>query len=1069
MLPCNGQPGPSSSAASGSSRSGDAPSVLNIYDASVGPEFLDAFEQCAQSSSTANVPVDVSMLRGMDYAPYASPAFTEGIPIQQQIQMDSNIRCYSSINPGQGVGDAHPAVYSQAARYPMPDQMFWSGMMPPTVASNATYANCFPQHAQGPSYYTYINSVSQNPPGPATHAYASFIQPNPQGLSTDPFTNRIAGLVHQELPSSSLPVTLNASSSAIGNVSTLAEVLQSTSPPTFRHEGFDYSFLFVASDGHTCMWRCQFHKRRCLGTLREDVLAKTFTLTRKHNHPPVAGGSSSDTTPQLSRCPSVVEMRRFIFDAESSLQPSTASSAVKESEDELPTDLARQTPPSTIHRAPPATIAHATWSPPSNPPPACSALPALNLEHYRDDSCLARIWQRNESLFGDSATFHVYWPEYAGIEHVFRTRRDRFFKLKDDLDTNVPTSGPSGEERKAELACARIEFEKSIHRLIRFLVLARSVPQDLRRCLEVGMGFNSIFRQLRLPCEQVQDPLRNDLYDWNEDQRCQLAWTHLYDKTLKAENVILFRCLFENCQYTTESSDQRTQRHINASLRKHYYKHVPKIETCQNPSLANDQLLTMVPADSSLVSTPISDGIQQQGFPETAFASISKYIETTFPPDQSGDKRADAHGQQEGTPASAHLLDQDEPQDDGVEMVTIEINNSFSTLEPDAAQLSPTLQEFLNFVEPSSQEEHLQENGMDDTQKETTGSLDRLGAMPAADAPEGNEPAPEIESGSSHARVKREPCERQEVYVRPTEDHEPETSSPPPDDNRLSQASNGKGNVPSPSKMTIRMRPLHTEDIPRESMAAISLACETGVSQQPDIIMRKEDSASEDRSSVYGEKKNTPAVGALEPVPAAPSEPVDSETASRASEDTIGPRMPIDKSRPYRFAHVAYQFSSAISLSPSKMIVRMRPLRPTDGSAQSPDTSRAMLVGSSCMQRGTDDSDDDDNVCDGEPQSDGPIGSPFTTDGEEAGSSTANNDADAMQVDTEELPEMSLKVTSLDDLEPADYFQFFERGERRRWRCRFVDCDYSNNSHAPMIQVRQMLKKHCQEAHFSGI
>ncbi|KAH7724093.1 hypothetical protein AAVH_08353 [Aphelenchoides avenae] len=1028
MLPCNGHQGPSSSAATGSSRSGDAPSVLSLYDASVGTEFLNAFEQCAQSSSTANVPVDVSMLRGMDYAPYASPAFTDGIPIQQQIQMDPNVRCYSSMSSEQGVGDTDPAAYSQAARYPLPDQMHWPGMMPPTVASNATYANCFPQNAQGPSNNTYVNSFPQNPRAPAHHAYASFIQPNPQGLSTDPFTSRTAGLVHQKLPSSSLPVTLNASSSASGNVSNLAEVLQSTSPSTFRHDGFDYSFLLVASDGHTCLWRCQFHKRRCLGTLREDVLAKTYTLTRKHNHPPVAGGGSSDTTPQLSRCPSVVE-------AEYSLQPSTASSAVKESEDELPTDLARQTPPSTIHRAPPPTIAHVTWIQPSNPP-ACSALPALNLEHYRDDSCLARIWQRNESLFGDSATFHVYWPEYAGIEHVFRTRRDRFFKLKDDLETNVPTSSPSVEERKAELACARIEFEKSIHRLIRFLVLARSVPQDLRRCLEVGMGFNSIFRQLRLPCEQVQDPLRNDLYDWNEDQRCQLAWTHLYDKTLKAENVILFRCLFENCQYTTESNDQRTQRHINASLRNHYYKHMPKVDTSQSTALDNAQLSAKACVDSSSVSTPTSDCTPPQGFPESAFASISKYIKTTFPSDQPDDKRPDAHTQQEETPSS----------DDAVEMVTIEINNSFSTSQPDAAQLSPTLQEFLNFVEPSSQEEHLQDNGMDGTRKETTGSSDTLGAMPSSDALGGIGLAPEMESVNSNARAEAEPSEGQEVYVRPTEAAGSETSSSPPD--TLSQASNGKVNVTSPSKMTILMRPLHTEDIPRESRAATSQASETGVSQQP------EDIASKDRSSVYGAKENTPAMDAFEPVPAAPSESVDSETASMASEDPSEPRMPIDET---------------INLSPSKMSVRMRPLRPTDGLEKSPDTSRARLVGSSCMQRGTDDSDDDDNVCDGEPQSDGPIGTPFTSHGEEVGSSKANKDAEAMQTDTEGLPDMSLKVTSLDDVEPADYFQFFERGERRRWRCRFVDCDYSNNSHAPMIQVRQMLKKHCQEVHFSGI
>ncbi|KAH7700261.1 hypothetical protein AAVH_32621, partial [Aphelenchoides avenae] len=187
------------------------------------------------------------------------------------------------------------------------------------------------------------------------------------------------------------------------------------------------------------------------------------------------------------------------------------------------------------------------------------------------------------------------------MEQTFTKKRDRYVKLKEDLNRSQEASDKEKEGMRAELFCAKIEFEKAIRRLDRFVQLVKSRPDELRNMLSRKTAFNEIFRQLTLPDDYAPDRLLNDLFDWAEGQKRHSAYADYYEKKLEADGAIRYRCLFEGCYFDYISTADRKWDFVKQKLRIHVLTHIPwKAKKIQSPGQRGNRRASL----ASTASTP---------------------------------------------------------------------------------------------------------------------------------------------------------------------------------------------------------------------------------------------------------------------------------------------------------------------------------------------------------------------------------------------------------------------------------------------------------------------------------
>ncbi|KAH7715880.1 hypothetical protein AAVH_16737 [Aphelenchoides avenae] len=163
-------------------------------------------------------------------------------------------------------------------------------------------------------------------------------------------------------------------------------------------------------------------------------------------------------------------------------------------------------------------------------PPAASNGPfrtvAVNIDEWTSNEWLESFRHLHISHLGGPDLFQQAWPEYAGLEHAFVEKRNRYINAQAGNILRVlshpvnlcstpliSTRNSSTQTALAEslaphvphpawqaiFKCARVEFINSVQRLDRFLWLIQHHALELRAMLDEQKTFNEIFRTLHLP------------------------------------------------------------------------------------------------------------------------------------------------------------------------------------------------------------------------------------------------------------------------------------------------------------------------------------------------------------------------------------------------------------------------------------------------------------------------------------------------------------------------------------------------------------------------------------------
>ncbi|KAH7715879.1 hypothetical protein AAVH_16736 [Aphelenchoides avenae] len=192
---------------------------------------------------------------------------------------------------------------------------------------------------------------------------------------------------------------------------------------------------------------------------------------------------------------------------------------------------------------------------------------AVNIDECTSNQWLESFRHLHISQLGGTDLFQQHWPEYAGIEHAFVEKRNRYINAKAVL--------VDGRAWRAVFKGTKIEFVNSVQRLDRFVWLIRHHPLELRAMLDKQKTFNEIFRTLQLPSGSRVDALRNDLYDWEEEYGSSLLDVSIYfRKTLVGVRSVEYRCLFDGCTFSYARTIRKglkfaLQIHLNACHSEH--------------------------------------------------------------------------------------------------------------------------------------------------------------------------------------------------------------------------------------------------------------------------------------------------------------------------------------------------------------------------------------------------------------------------------------------------------------------------------------------------------------------